>query len=275
MNISSEDERLVESLVSDKEAFNTYVYTSLADAVTQLKERSKIPNASLTEIVPDQMLKKKRAVLFRQILTSNYESRRFLNLVEASELEPLFYEYYGDKFTSNNDYKHSLGRMFFFKGIGKNGGTQIHSRTVLDFNTANGKKICDLKTLWGESLIDFHHSLFKSCFMNLPEEDFFDASAWFKAHGESADKYYELFLSLFVQHAILFEDFMLNEKELSFTKDIFLPAFISVEKKTGKKPLIVSLEPTQIEDARFWLCHPFDNLEIVDKKLELVKSRVE
>lgn len=275
MDILEEDERLIESLVSNKEAFNAYVYTSLVDAVDQLKERSKNPDLNLDAIAPEEMLQKPRAVLFRQIFTSNYESRRFLNLVEASELEPLFCEYYADKFTSNNDYKHSLGRMFFFKGIGKNGGSQIHSRTVLDFNTANGKKINDLKTLWGESLIDFHHGLFKSCFMDLPKEDFFDASAWFKAHGESADKYYELFLTLFVQHAILFEDFMLNEKELSFTKDIFLPAFISVRRKTGKKPLIVSLEPTQIEDARFWLCHPFDNLEIVDKKLELVKSKVE
>ena len=269
MNISSEDEQLIESLVSDKDAFNAYVYTPLSEAIATLKERTRSQDPELASIVPSEMLQKPRAVLFRQVLTSNYESRRFMNLVESSELEPLFFEYYSDKFTSNNDFKHSLGRMFFYKGMGKNGGTQIHSRTVLDFNTANGKKICDLKTIWGESLVDFHHSLFKSCFFDLPASDFFDASLWFKNHGQSAEKYYELFLSLFIEHAILFEDFMLNQKELSFTRDIFLPAFISVHKSRGIKPLIVSLEPTQIEDARFWLCHPFENLDIVDAKFAL------
>jgi len=71
-----------------------------------------------------------------------------------------------------------------------------------------------------------------------------------------ADKYYTPFTALFIKDAILFENFMLDSKEISFTKDIFLSAFIEVYRKTGCKPLIVALEPTDIEGDEFWPCHP-------------------
>jgi hypothetical protein len=266
MTVSEEDQILIDHLSTNKNEFNQFVYTPLEEAVSLLtKRRANLLESKLS--IPSPLEKDSRAVLFRQVLTSNYEARRFLNLIESTELKPLFFEYYKDKFTSNNEFKHSLGRLLFYKGRGKKDGTQIYSQTIVDFNLSNGKPIEELKTLWGQPLIDFHHQLFHSSFKQLGDDDFFDASQWFSENGGSAMEYYESFISLFTQHAILFEDFMINEKELFFTTKVFLPVFLKILRETGLKPLIVSLEPTEIEDSRFWMCHPFSDFEIVRQKL--------
>ena len=51
---------------------------------------------------------KKYAVLFRQIATPNYETKRFIALAKENNLCPVIFEYHNDKFTSNNEFKHSL-----------------------------------------------------------------------------------------------------------------------------------------------------------------------
>ena len=62
---------------------------------------------------------------------------------------------------------------------------------------------------------------------------------------------------------------MLDVKELSFTKEVFLPAFIEVIRITGVKPLIVALSPTDIEGDNFWMCHPHESEIHVKEKLEI------
>ena len=76
------------------------------------------------------------------------------------------------------------------------------------------------------------------------------------------------FLGLFLQNAILFENFILDYKELEFTKEVFLPAFIEIYKRFGIKPLIVALEPTNLEWEIFWMCHPFESKKVVDGRLK-------
>jgi hypothetical protein len=254
-----------EYLLQNPEAFNSFIYTTLDEAILELDRRWKDKTIPDYVPIPSSIAKGGKAVLFRQLITSNYEARRFVNIVDATNLEPLFWEYHTDKFTSNNEWKHSLGKLFFYEGIGKLGGRKINTLNIIDFNTYNGKKILEVKTLWNESLIDFHHSLYESCFKSL-QGQVYDASAWFKENGGTANKYYESFISLFIKHGILFENFMLNEKEIGFTSEIFLPAFIEVYKKTGLKPLIVSLEPTDIEGDHFWMCHPQKDKAFVEEK---------
>ncbi len=58
-----------------------------------------------------------------------------------------------------------------------------------------------------------------------------------------------------------------NKNELLFIKNIFLPAFLKIYRETTYKPLIVALEPTEIEGDRFWLCHPHPSIEVVQRKL--------
>ncbi len=264
----------IEELIKDRKAFNDFVYTPVDEAVQQIKlrrENFKLPDFSF---VPEVFKKAPRVVMFRQLVTPNYEITRFMGLSEVTSLKPLFFEYYHDKFTSNNELKHSLGRLFFYKGRGKDGRAMVDSLNIIDFNKSNGHTISSVKTLWGQSLIKFHHKLFRKRFVKQTKDIFFDASQWFAKNGSSAAGYYKSFLSLFVKDGILFENFMLDYKEVAFTKEIFLPAFIAVMKETGHKPLIVALEPTEMEEDRFWMSHPPEDKIFVDYKMSSIFKRI-
>ena len=210
----------------------------------------------------------KKIALGRHISSPNYEMSRFMSAADALECTPIIIEYHHDKFTSNNLTKHRLARMGFHSGRGRGGGVNIQYRNIVDFNTFNGKPFCEIKTRWGQNFVDFHHEIFLMKYPLLKKErgSFFDASYWLQTNGGCAKKYYKSMLSLFVRNAILFENYSLQGEELGFVKEIFLPAFFDVWKKTTKKPLIVALEPTEIEDDEFWLCYTTDILQHIDNK---------
>ena len=58
-----------------------------------------------------------------------------------------------------------------------------------------------------------------------------------------------------------------HKQEKEFIRKVFLPAFISILEETGMKPLIVPLEPTEIEGGKFWICYPKEMMSIVKDKL--------
>lgn len=267
----------IDKLVSDRKAFNEFVYTPIDEALKLLKEREndvdiiKYLNNNLPAGIPDAIKDKKVAVLFRQLATPNYESRRFINLIDSIEnLHPVFWEYHSDKFTSNNEEKRALGKMLFHFGIGKKGGAKITNLNIIDFNQYNGKKISEVKTLWNQSLVDFHHEIFNNFYPQANHATFLDASDWFSKSGGAAKDYYINFIRLFLKDGILFENFMLDEIGVNFTKEIFLPAFIEIIKVTKHKPLIVALEPTEIEGDKFWLCHHPEVCTYLKTKTNLV-----
>lgn len=270
----------IDRLISDREAFNEFVYTPIEKAIKKLgkrrenKELERKILSSLNNDLPSPLQNGPRAVLFRQIATPNYEVRRFMGITEMAELKPLFWEYHEDKFVPNNEVKYYLGRLNFCRGIGKRGGLKSEYHKIIDFNSSNGKRLSEIKTLSGEKLISFHHSLFAGTYRKLPDDHFFDASHWFKRNGGTAVDYYKKYLTLFVSNAIEFENFMLDTKELSFTKELFLPAFCNVIKEFGVKPLIVALEPTDIETSEFWMCHPYSSKEFLNHKPSGVFNKI-
>ena len=83
-------------------------------------------------------------------------------------------------------------------------------------------------------------------------------------------EYYINFFRLFLVNGILFENYMLDEKEDWFTKNIVLPALLKIEEEIGVKPLIVNVQPTQIEGQPFWTYHSDDSIEYVKNKLNVV-----
>ncbi len=262
----------IEKLVRDREAFDAFVYTPFDEAMWELANRECDANLKkrmqtlIPDGVPDVLVGRQVAVMSRQIATPNYETIKFLDILKANNyLQPMFWEYYDDKFTSNNEYKHSLGKMIFYGGQGKNGGPKMDRHTVIDFNGANGKKISQISTLWGENFVDFHHNLLSKIYPNTAK--LFDGSSWFQGFGGNAANYYESFLRLFVQNGILFENFMLDGEEHEFTKTIFLPAFIKVFKDTGYKPLIVAIFPTKTENDPMWIHYPIKAGDRVKKSL--------
>ena len=262
----------IEKLVADRAAFNSLVYTSIDDAIEELKNRWEDKDLAqkilkyTNKNIPKPLMQGFCAVLFRQVVTPNYELRRFMAVPDTYDLKPVFWEYHNDKFTSNNPIKHSLGKIPVCSGIGKKGGKKISYETIIDFNNSNGKKLKEVETLWGESLISFHHRLLA---LVVPEsyKYLFDASPWFAKNKNLAHEYYKNYIALFVRNAILFENFVLKEEdELEFTKKVFLPAFFEAWRVLGRKPLIVALEPTSIEDDIFWFCHPHNTVDLLVPK---------
>ena len=253
-----------DKIMSDRNIFNQIVYTPLSEALRLLDERrqDKELMAKVEELlkgdIPEFFKNKKCAVQFRQIATPNTESEYFIKIAKENDLQPAFFEYHDDKFTSNNEFKHSLGQLHIRSHINKNGTFPAEKITIVDFNKYNGKKLKDVKTLKEESLIDFHRKIFDSQGHNLRELSFFDASDWLKNHGGTATHYYTSFLLLFTCFGILFENFLLtNNSEGDFTRDVVLPAIEKVIDLTGVKPLIIPIGPMDMETDKHWISyHP-------------------
>lgn len=260
-------------IVSDRKIFDGTIYTPLEVAWEELLRRRqdvelvKKVEEFLCGDIPEPLKGYPSAVLFRNLVTPNYEVRRFISLVDGyGKLKPLAFEYTDDKFTSNNELKRMLGKMYFAHSLGRKGGINLDSINVIDFVASDGRPIKDVETIWKQSLVDFHHDFLKHCYPEMPLK-LFDASRWLKTKGKRASDYYGPFFTLFITHGILFENMMLDEKEVAFAKNVFVPAFLSVWKEFGVKPLIVALEPTDIEGDKFWMCYPSEDMFYVQNKM--------
>jgi hypothetical protein len=263
----------IKELISDRQKFNDFVYTPIEQAVEKLQSHwndsklKTITDTYLNNDIPSIFANGFKFVIYRHLCTPNYEIHRFVSVVDAYELEPVFAEYPEDKFTSNNSEKYYLGKLGFHFGVGKKGGLKIKFKNIIDFNASNGKPISSINTLWGEKLTDFHRNMFIERYPQFKNANvFFDSSKWFSLNGGDAKEYYKKMLALFVRHGILFENFLLDKSELSFTEKYFLPAFLDVIDKTGVKPLIVALEPTEIETDEFWMYHPPIFYDLINNK---------
>lgn len=248
-----------------REILNTKIYSSLSEAIQALEKRrdnkklrEEINNFLGNRRVPDIISKNKSipAVLFRQLASPNYEMSRFLALAELGDFTPVVWEYLDDKYVTLNSEKYSLGKMSFYHGINKQGTLVVTKLKIVDFPKYDGKKISDVKTIWGETLADFHHSLLPQLYEGKVNYALFDASKWFQESGNNANHYYDYFLSLFIRNALLFENFLIDGTERQFTERVVIPAFERVYNRFKVKPLIIALDPTEVEGDHFWRCYP-------------------
>ncbi len=247
--------------------FDTFtdLYTEPHFALTELYRRRK--DVSLKKSVHSELngfakeiikkFKRPRAVLFRQLATPTHEIIRFLKIAKKLSLEPLIFEYLGDKFVgAGNRYKHSLGKMPIYQYTGTDGRDIFHYKSICDFNKFTGKKISNVQCHNGESLTAFHHHLFRSITKLNPKTHCIDATDWFNSVGKKAGNYYEHFLRLFVRDAILFENYTVTRDEGPFVTESVLPAFLKIENLLGQRPLIVRLLPDTEELRLFWDSYP-------------------
>ncbi len=265
---------MIDRLMSDHRAFNDFVYTPVQEAIKELKRRSDdaaLDGAARTlmgDDIPSYLTEgQPKGVLFRQVSTPNHEVRRFFSIMDAiDELAPLLGEHREDRFSTANDYKCSWGRLSFNK---KTEDKRFDNLRVIDFQAWDGHPLSEVRTLWGQDLIEFHHELFEATYRQVDAECFQNISPWLKRHGGSAKAYYGPVLAWFLKHAVLFENFMIGDgKEHAFTRSVFLPAFLDTYRKAGVKPLIVNLVPTTIEGEGFWLCHPCTSKHYIEEKLK-------
>ena len=249
-----------------REQFDSLVYSSLWPAIEELKARQNdaalgsYVDGLLTHGLPEPMKGKKSIVLFRHVATPNYEVIRFLNAADAlADFQPLILEYTHDRFNNRNEWKFSLAKLRFHKGHNRLGESIFENRTIIDINASNNVPIREIRTEWGEPLHEFHHRLFGTLFPQFTDAPY-DLSEWLHVYGPTAKEYYKAFLSLFLKDGILFENFLFDGKEASFTDTVILPALEELRNESGYKPLIIPLEPTTIEGDQFWLSHPIDHL---------------
>jgi len=211
--------------------------------------------------------------LARHVATPNFETLRFIHLVETLGMQVVIGQDTKDKFVPHNPLKRALGRLPVCLGITKKDGThgeRYQKVTIVDFNTANGKPFSSIRTLWGEGLIDFHTKLLKTVASGAVRIE--DDADWIDGtHRGSLIDHYKKFLALFLVHGVLFEDYLVEDKhEGRFVREVLRPAFDFVEKKFGCRPLITQLTPTSVESADYWMSYPKEVLDIVCDKLKNV-----
>lgn len=243
-----------------------WVYTPFEEAKTEIwkrwnDERLRREVAGFVGDIPEPLRNEPRAILDRNVMSPDIEFLQFFESAQKIGLQPLGLEYVNDKFCSVNKDKFGLASMTFYCGKNRKNENIIARRNIIDFHEFDGKRFNEIKTLWGESFVDCHHRLLYGI---APKIDIFDLSMWYEKHGGHARAYYEYFLSLFVRNGVLFENFLMDEKEHDFTIEVVLSAFESAQKRFGVKPLIVPIAPPEEATDTYWWCYP----DIIKKELE-------
>ena len=233
------------------------MYTPLEEAEKELWARWN--NPSLREEVrkyigelPEVFVKEPRAVLFRNVMTPNFEYLHFLEMSMKINLRPLGLEYVTDRFCTRNMDKVSLGRLPIFQRKDKNGRDVIQYNRILDLMGCENKQINEIQTLWGEHLVDFHHRMLP---VHSSSIELFDISSWHKFNGNSAKYYYPYYLAFFICNGILFENFITNSEEKAFALGVVTPAIEKVHDHFGLKPLIVLLGEEIEQSSKYWICY--------------------
>ena len=248
------------------------IYTSLSVARDEIMRRWSDPvlrgkvEALFGDDLPEVFKGRPRLVMNRSVFTPNREIAYFLDVAREFDLEPLLLEY-PDKFVARNPTKYHLCKMFF---CDRNNCSDSEHRSirVVDFNRHEGKGLPVVSTLWNQSLVDFHH---ESLFRKYPElnspRTLYNFLDWFNRHRVETEYYFH-YLSLFVCHGILFDNFMWDdEEEASFLEDKFIPSVVEVERHFGLKPLIYPLLPIEHERDHHWLYYDESERTFVKNKL--------
>ena len=225
-------------------------YTHLSNALAELKQRHK--NKELIAQVKKNMgtaypswLPDEPCLFFcRNVVTPNKETLYFLDLAKDAGLPVIFLEYH-DKFVAINKTKYHLG--YIHSGTSK--------KKIIDFKD-EGKKIDTIKTLKGNKLVDFHHELSQKFITNFNSYTTIDITKWFN-DTRNIQAYYFNYFSLFIAHGILFENFLVGDKqEGKFLQEKFFPSIAKIKEVYGVKPLIYPLLPQEFERQESWLFYP-------------------
>jgi hypothetical protein len=193
-------------------------------------------------LLPLSGLARPQAIWARQVATAMYCDHMFHDLATRMGFNPLWAEWVDDLYDSKNEYKQRLLQRVIAGGQGRSGGVQTeHHRLLGRMRLAEieGQPLSTILTDEGHSLVEFHHGLRPS------EWQQFDLSSWVVEAGASPKKFYLPFLAMFLAHGILVENFHESGKEHNqgdkFTAEVFWPAFSSLNRKFGIRPIIVRL----------------------------------
>ncbi len=241
----------------------------VSDAISELQLRQqdqklrKAVEVYLDGDIPEYFKKSPILYLARHIASPNFETLRFLELCKPYGLPMVIGQDTKDIFTPRNTLKKPLCKMPVVRGVTNSSREIIENFTIIDFNTAQGKPLHSITTIFGEPLTQFHSELLKT--INIANLTIVDDAEWIdRNHRGNLLEHYKKFLSLFIVHGVMFEFFTADEQK--FIEDIFEPAFEFVELKFGVKPLIAELVTPELVKIRDWSTFPNSIHKIVTDK---------
>jgi hypothetical protein len=237
-----------------------YIYTPLEEAKKEIwkrwndKELAKKVEKYLNGHIPHVLNDEPKAISTSHIATPNWAFLHFWMSSLKVGLKPVAFEYTEDKFVTTNYDKASLAKMIFYHGKDDNGKMLTSSKHAIDLTGKEEKKLIkEIKTLWGENFVDFHHRVLNSYYKDI---EIHDGSDWYHKMGKNAEEYYKYVLALYIRNGILFENFSLVKSEGRFTREILIPAFEDVYREFGLKPLIVRIYADDEGDHKYWFYYP-------------------
>lgn len=225
------------------------VYFSAAQAAKVLVERQNLwprveawwlENGWGRPPIPELTQTGKMAVLARHAATARYEDVAYYELAKRAGLFPAWLTYTADAFVDKSPFKLGLIAPYLCSGRGRNGGLKLTKMVLTKAIYCFKKPICEIRTTDGRLVVEIHQEMHRALF---PDGVIFDLSDWLFQFGCAKD-YYTAFLSIFLAHGVLFEDFHQGESGDGlgkFTQGVFEPSWREVCEIFGIKPLLVRL----------------------------------
>jgi len=200
-----------------------------------------------------------RFVYSRDIISPNHEFFAFINLIKDKKYLPLYFEYKCGKLVTKNFNKYHISKLHFHDSLNDQNVYDHSNKTklIVDFNTQQGKKMSHVETHSGDSLVNFHRKILQqTAGIPVEEDHFLDISEWFNTCRHDSPWYYVLYLTLFIYHGILFDNFISGKGEGVMIREKMLPSFDAVADLFGVKPLVVAIVPVEVEENDFWWYYP-------------------
>ncbi len=223
-------------------------YISASQAKAQLRERAELRKAVeafwLANGIPFPAALQSGgyAALGRHVPTFRFEDAVFTLMAEAAGLTPTWLGYAEDKFVTVSNFKVSLVRPQVTERARANGEPIARTRKLVpNPDWYHGQPLSHIRLDDGTSLVEWHK---RRLIEAVPHAAIHDKSSLYRHWGGRADNYYIAYLSLFIAHGVLFEDYHGGESgEVldGFTARVFEPTVTRLKEMFGVGPLVVAL----------------------------------
>lgn len=253
-------------------------YVRLEEAAEQLRSRERL-RAEVSKFwgvqgwgPPPLPQIQNLALISRNLPTARFEDIVYAALAQQAGLVPGWSTLCGDTMCAGSPIKTTYVQGQLILGRGGLGGLKLQKHEYLnaiDPRSLRGRPansspahrhhkqvLWDIVTPGGDKLVDAHSAHQTAMLAPLLPSgvERFDITAWYRGGNlMTSRQYYIALMSLFVAHAVLFEDFHGGEsgEQLdAFTGEVFQPACHALKQLFGVMPLVVPL-PWQREYAYF------------------------
>lgn len=225
-------------------------YIDLQTAVAALRERRSMRQKVETWWkekgwkIPSACLSLENALVFgKPIATRRYEDALFVHLAESLDLQPVWMEYTQGSLSTESPYKRSLIHPTFYEKRGRTGGIVVRKHRLACMQSHRMQPIHEIRLAHTEtvSLVDYHHTLLDA--FGFGPQSRVDLSGFYRQFGRAVN-YYAPYLSLFLAHGVLVEDYHGGEDAAvvgDFTSTTFEPAMQELYYQFGVMPLIARM----------------------------------